>query len=98
MEISEKQTWMIVGTFSALGAGIVAQMLLQRGWKRFVGKAPPKNPAAADTSWGEAILWTAVIGMIGGIARLMARRGAAEAWRLRVGHYPPGMESNDLAA
>lgn len=98
MELSEKQTWMIVGTFSALGAGVLAQMLVGRGWRRYTGKAPPKNPAGAETSWLEALLWTAVIGLVGGVARLVARRAAASVWRLRTGAYPPGMESHDLAA
>jgi hypothetical protein len=34
------------------------------------------NPAAADTSWKEAIMWTIISSAAIGLAQLLARRGA----------------------
>lgn len=98
MELTEKQNWLLVGTLSAVSAGIVAQVLLSRGWRRATGRAPPRDPVAFETSWIEAILWTAAIGLVGGVARLLARRIAALVWRLTKGAYPPGVREEQSAA
>ena len=45
------------------------------------------------TTWAEAIAWSIASGVALGLARLIAQRGAAEAWRKATGAYPEDMES-----
>jgi hypothetical protein len=35
---------------------------------------PPRNPARADVGWKEALLWVALAGVAGAVARLVTRR------------------------
>ncbi len=53
---------------------------------------PPTNPAARQTEWNEALLWTLATSIVVGIARLLATRGIAGAWQKATGQMPPGME------
>ena len=45
-----------------------------RGYAAFTGEPPPRNPATIGVSWGQAIIWTAVAGALGGVARMAARK------------------------
>ena len=38
-------------------------------------------------------MWAAASGVAMAVTRLVAQRGAAEAWRARTGSYPAGLES-----
>lgn len=67
--------------------------LLQAGWRRTRGGNPPTNPAARGTTWSEALVWAAASGVAMAVARVVAQRGAAEAWRAKTGSYPSGLET-----
>jgi hypothetical protein len=51
-----------------------------------------KQPADPATSWGEAIAWTAATGLVVGVARMLASRGAAAGWQKATGTLPPGLQ------
>lgn len=81
----------------AVGTGLVAvrtsRKALEATWRRtHEGADPPRNPAAPGTSWGEALTWAAVSGLVVAGARLLASRGAAKAWQKTTGGLPPGLE------
>jgi hypothetical protein len=81
----------LIGTMAsggaALAAATVAKKVLTRGWERRRG-APPGNPASADTTWGEAIGWAVLSGVVVGLVRLVAQRGVALAFEQRKGGLP----------
>ena len=85
--------WKVVGTVSGLATGMATRAVLQMVWKRVRGGDPPTNPAAPGTSWKEALVWAASSGGAMAVTRLVAQRGAAEAWRAETGTYPPGLET-----
>lgn len=85
----EDQAWNVVVLGAAIGAGIVTRSLLKAGWRRATGDEPPKNPAASSVGWGEALAWTAATGVAVGVARLLARRGAAAGWEKVKGEKAP---------
>lgn len=85
--------WKAVGSLSGVAAGWATRVLLRAGWRRTRGGDPPANPAAPGTGWAEAIIWAASSGVAIAVTRLVAQRGAAEAWKATTGHYPAGMES-----
>lgn len=66
--------------------------MLDQVWARTKGGEPPRNPAAAGTTWNKALTWAIASGVAAGVARLLATRAAASAWRKGTGHLPPGLE------
>lgn len=85
--------WKVVGSLSGIVAGSATRALLKAGWRRSKGGDPPTNPASPSTRWSEALIWAAASGVAMAVTRLVAQRGAAEAWRATTGTYPPGMET-----
>ena len=85
--------WKMIGTVSGLAAGMATKAALRTCWKRVRGGDPPTNPAAPGTSWKEALVWAASSGVAMAVTRLVAQRGAAEAWKKETGTYPPGLET-----
>ena len=85
--------WKVVGLASGAAAGAATRAALHAGWKRARGSDPPANPASPATSWPEALIWAAASGVAMGVTRLVAQRGAAEAWKASAGTYPPGLET-----
>jgi hypothetical protein len=85
--------WKAVGSVSGIVAGSATRSLLRAGWRRAKGGDPPTNPAAPGTRWSEAVIWAAASGVAMTVARMVAQRGAAEAWKATTGGYPPGLET-----
>ncbi len=84
--------WKVVGIGSGLAAARVSRSVLDKVWARTRGGEPPRNPAAPGTTWSEAVSWAVASGVTVAVARLVATRGAASAWRRTTGHLPPGLE------
>ena len=85
--------WKVVGGVSGVATGAVTRLALRKGWRRVKGSDPPANPAAPGTDWSEALGWAAASGVAMAVARLVAQRGAAGAWKARTGSYPEGLET-----
>jgi hypothetical protein len=90
-ETAEKLSWNLLTTAAAVSAAIVVRKLATAGWSSLRPTEPPQNPAEPGTQWGEAIAWTAVTGLLVGVARMLASRGAAGAWTRATGTLPPSM-------
>lgn len=88
----EKTVWKLAATGAAVVAGVAVRNLLMSAWRGIAKNDPPNNPADPATSWGEAILWTAVTGLAVGVARMVASRGAAAGWQKATGSLPPGLQ------
>lgn len=84
--------WRAVGSLSGIAAGMGTRALLKAGWRRTRGGDPPSNPASPATRWSEALTWAVASGVAMAVTRLVAQRGAAEAWRATTGVYPEGLE------
>jgi hypothetical protein len=87
----EKVLWKLAAAVAALGAGMVTRKALIATWRSTKGQDPPDNPAAADTSWGDALSWTLATTVGAAVAALVAQRGAAAVWQKATGHAPPGI-------
>ena len=86
-------TWKLLGTGTAVPAGIAVRKLSDAAWYAVRGTSPPKNPAAPGVGWGEALAWAAVSGAAGAGARMLAAAGAAATYKSLTGKLPPGLES-----
>jgi hypothetical protein len=84
--------WRVLGTASAVLAGMAARKLMVRGWRVVTGDNPPANPAAPGTRWREAIPYALASGAAMGLARMLATRKVAGYYHRSTGHLPPGME------
>ena len=89
----KRALWKVLGTVTGILSGMATKSLLRSAWKRVKGGNPPTNPAAPGTSWKEALIWAASSGVAMAVTRLVAQRGAAEAWKAKQGTYPPGLET-----
>jgi hypothetical protein len=87
--LSERRTWALVAAGSAAVVGFASRQLLRRGWSAWRKQPPPDNPAAPDVAWRDALLWAAATGLVVGIGRVAARRGAVAGWRRVTGRLPP---------
>jgi hypothetical protein len=88
----EKTLWKLAGTGAAVLAGIAVRSALMSLWRGIMKNEPPNNPADPATAWGEAIAWTAATGLVVGVARMVASRGAAAGWQRYTGSLPPGLQ------
>ncbi|WP_367874209.1 DUF4235 domain-containing protein [Luteolibacter sp. Populi] len=63
---------------TALALPALADRLTRRvaakGYNAWTGENPPRNPAVIGVSWSQAILWTALAGALGGVARMASRK------------------------
>jgi hypothetical protein len=84
-----RSAWTIVAAGSAALAGLAARQVLERGWRAVRKAPPPENPADPRVEWRDALLWAGATGLVVGIGRVLARRGAVAAWRRITGRMPP---------
>ena len=52
--------------------------VLGSGFRKVTGDPPPRNPDTVGVSWSRAIVWTALAGALGGVARMAARKALAK--------------------
>ncbi len=90
--MDERRTWQIVGAVSGIAAGAVTRKVMVFVWTRVRDEAPPTNPAAPRVTWAQALVWTVSSGVALAVARLVAQRGAAEAWKAVTGDYPAALD------
>ncbi|MDB6078528.1 MAG: hypothetical protein JWO82_2275 [Akkermansiaceae bacterium] len=57
----------------------VARRAAGRGYSAWTGEDPPRNPATVGVTWTQAIVWTALAGAIGGVARMASRKALSGA-------------------
>ena len=87
-----KVGWKVVGITSGLLAARTSKTVLDKTWQKTQGDEPPRNPAAPGTTWPKALSWAVASGAGMAVARLIAMRGAAQAWKKTTGKLPPGIE------
>ena len=90
--MDEGTRWQVLGGVTGIAAGFAVRKTLRGGWTSVTGKEPPANPAAPGTTWSEALTWAVLSGATIAVGRMVAQRGAAEAWKSRIGSYPPGLD------
>lgn len=84
--------WKMLGTGSAVLAGLVATKLVSALWKSS-GRDVPEDPTnPEEVNWGEAIAFAAITGLVANAARTAAQRKAAQYYARSSGHLPKPME------
>ena len=80
----------IYAAVAAVIAARLARVAAERAWIRLTGKVPPDEPESPKVHWAEAVGWSAVSGTSVAVARLLATRRAAGAWRKVSEQSPTG--------
>lgn len=89
----QKTLYKLFGILGGIFAAKAARSVMEKSWARtHHGQLPPRQPDAPGTQWSEALIWAAASGIAAGLARLLATKGVASAWRKTTGHLPPGLE------
>jgi hypothetical protein len=81
--------WKAITLGSGALAGLLAQRLLQTGWRAVRGATPVPVPADRRSSWADALSWAVATGVGAGVARLVAIRTAARMWEASTHELPP---------
>ncbi|TQJ48696.1 DUF4235 domain-containing protein [Phycicoccus sp. SLBN-51] len=86
--------WRIIGTGSALLAGVAANKVVEAVWKK-AGRDAVIDPRDPRTPWRDAVAFAALTGLAVGAARVVVTRKAAEYYEKSAGHLPPPMQEGD---
>jgi hypothetical protein len=86
---TQRIAWSLFAAGAAAAGAVIAHSVLEKAWKQIRQKDPPLNPAAPKVTWSEALTWGAAAGIVAGVSRVVARRGAVAAWARMFGHLPP---------
>jgi hypothetical protein len=84
--------WKALAFAAGSASAFATRRAVHAAWKGVKGGNPPSNPAARSTSWPEALAWAMASGTAMALARLLAQRGAAGAWKARTGEYPRALQ------
>jgi len=91
--LSEKHMLQVTAGAAAAIAGIAVRNLVEKSWTTFRDdETAPENPAASGVSWGDAIAFAALSGVMVAVARVVAKRSATAGFQRWVGHRPAGIE------
>lgn len=86
--------WRVLGTGSAILAGVVANKIVTTVWKK-AGRDEILDPRDPRTPTRDAIIFAALTGLAVGAARVAATRKAAEYYAKSSGHLPPPMQHGE---
>ena len=84
----KQMAWNVWAWVAAAGAAWAARQATSAVWVRF---GDGDDPVDGDSSWGEAVAWAVIAGVTAATARVLARRGAGEAWEAVTGEAPPAI-------
>lgn len=88
--ISDKQLYQLTSTAAAALTGMAVHTAVEAVWERAtrVGEADPEDPARYDFSWGEALAFAVVSGVLVAVARVAAKRATTAGFRRIAGRDP----------
>jgi hypothetical protein len=90
MPLMERETtWKVMAIGATIVSGLAARKALEVGWRTVKKEDPPKNPAASDVAWPDALTWAVTAGIVVGVARLLARRSVGAGWERRQSRRVP---------
>lgn len=87
----ETMVWRVLGTGSAVVAGILANKVVTELWKHS-GRDEILDPRDPRTPAREAIVFAALTGLAVGAARVVVTRKAASYFAKSTGHLPKPMQ------
>lgn len=87
--------WKILGTGSAVLAGIAATKVADQIWAK-AGQDRAINPKDPDSPFAAALAYAALTGLAAGVAKTLATRKAAQYYAKSAGHKPEEVRPGNL--
>ena len=87
--------WKILGTGSAILAGIAATKVADKVWER-AGQDRSINPKDPDSPFMAALAYAALTGLAAGVAKTLVTRKAAKFYAKSAGHKPEAVRPGNL--
>jgi hypothetical protein len=87
--------WKILGTGSAVVAGIAATTVADQIWQK-AGQDAKFDPKDPDSPFMTALAYAALTGLAAGVARTLTTRKAAQFYARSAGHKPQEILDRDL--
>jgi hypothetical protein len=87
--------WKILGTGSAVVAGIAATKVADQIWQK-AGQDAKFDPKDPDSPFMTALAYAALTGLAAGVARTLTTRKAAQFYARSAGHKPQEILDRDL--
>lgn len=80
--------WSLATTGTAIGGGIMARKVIEKGWALVTDGTVPDNPESPEVNWGEAIAFALISGAVVQLARVMINHKSTQAYAKRKGRLP----------
>ncbi len=87
--------WKILGTGSAILAGVAATKVADKVWER-AGQDVSVNPKDPDSPFVAALAYAALTGLAAGVAKTLVTRKAAKFYAKSAGHKPDAVRPGAL--
>ena len=87
--------WKIIGTGSAIVAGIAATKVVDQIWQK-AGQDAKFDPKDPDSPFAKALAYAALTGLAAGVARTLTTRKAAQFYAKSAGHKPKEILDRDM--
>ena len=87
--------WKILGTGSAVLAGVAATKVADQIWQK-AGQDAKFDPKDPDSPFTTALAYAALTGLAAGVARTMTTRKAAQFYARSAGHKPQEITDRNL--
>lgn len=88
--------WKITSAIAGVAAGFVARKVVKRTWEMATGEDAPDSPEDPRLTWGQAIAFAAVSGVVMEVVRTVAARGAGQYYANKTGLGPFGADLAEL--
>jgi hypothetical protein len=87
--MNEKLLWRGVALASGAASALLVRQAAVALWHTTRHEDPPKHPGARGVRWRDAMIWTVSVAIGAAVARVIAERTAAAAWKMATGSAPP---------
>jgi hypothetical protein len=85
----QRYLWHGVASLSGMAATLAVRRIGAALWRSGRHEDPPTHPAARNVSMQDALLWAMSVAVGAAVARVVAERTAATAWKAATGVEPP---------
>lgn len=79
-KLVDKIVWSGTGALVGVVAGAASLRVARTVWGLIRGGPPPEDPESHHTRWRDALLWSGLTGLAGGMITVTLRRLVAEGW------------------
>lgn len=85
----QRYMWQGVASLSGMATTLAVRRIAAVLWRSGRHEEPPTHPASRNVSLQDALIWAMSVAVGAAVARVVAERTAATAWKAATGVAPP---------